>query len=56
MDPAREWTRTHIPALDGRWVLVTSAESGVGVGVDPADPTSVREAPARWRTAHAGAL
>ena len=53
MDPAREWTRTHIPGLDGRWVLLTGTDSGIGV--DPADLTTVRDAAAQWRTARAGA-
>lgn len=53
MDPAREWTRTHTPAFDGRWILIIGANSGVSV--DVADPTSIREAAEQWRTAHAGA-
>jgi NAD(P)-dependent dehydrogenase (short-subunit alcohol dehydrogenase family) len=30
MDPARDWTRTHLPTLSGRWVLITGANSGIG--------------------------
>lgn len=30
MDPALDWTRTHLPALSGRRVLITGANSGIG--------------------------
>jgi NAD(P)-dependent dehydrogenase (short-subunit alcohol dehydrogenase family) len=30
MDTAREWTRSHVPDLDGRRVLITGANSGIG--------------------------
>jgi NAD(P)-dependent dehydrogenase (short-subunit alcohol dehydrogenase family) len=30
MDPARDWTRSHVPDLDGRRVLITGANSGIG--------------------------
>jgi len=53
MDPARDWTRTHTPALDGRLILITGANSGVSV--DAADLPSIRETVGRRRTAHTGA-
>lgn len=30
MDPARDWTRSNVPALSGRRVLITGANSGIG--------------------------
>jgi short-subunit dehydrogenase len=30
MDPALRWTRTHVPTLDGRRILITGANSGIG--------------------------
>jgi NAD(P)-dependent dehydrogenase (short-subunit alcohol dehydrogenase family) len=30
MDAARDWTRNHVPDLDGRRVLITGANSGIG--------------------------
>lgn len=53
MDPALQWTRTHVPTLDGRRILITGANSGIGY--EAAHLLADRgDAATRWRADHDG--